>query len=120
MPKTDIGRNDKTLMESIDHSTLIAELEKQIDVLITWTNRANKHFLLSINSPGRNSTARPEVFSVCLLEEMQLVLLVTHDGTMYSVAVGNTRAQLLFTIASLRFGRYTASKRNPLHSDKHW
>lgn len=73
-PMSSILTKGNNIAEAGDHSSTIKELEGQISQLYRSVKEANKHFWPALLNPGPHLTARPGMFMMGSVEEMQMVL----------------------------------------------
>ena len=71
---------NKNVMNAQDHTTMIANLEAQINELHGAVKKMNEHFWPALLSPKEHLNAQPEAYSWGSVEEMQIALQHTYDA----------------------------------------
>ncbi|KAJ5172604.1 hypothetical protein N7492_005197 [Penicillium capsulatum] len=82
VPQSPILQDSPALMneEETARSARVEILKAQIDVLFEKVYRSNKHFWPTVANPDRHLQAKPGVFSMGSVEEMQISLQYNYDA----------------------------------------
>lgn len=71
---------NRSIMNAEDQTSLIENLQVQVQDLYAAVKSLNEHFWPALLNPGKHLTARPEAYSHGSLAQMQLVLQYSYDA----------------------------------------